>query len=330
MPVNKLYCGRCNNEVGRNTTGVQCEVCKTWFHAKCVDLGKASAAALSVAGASWRCSICRSPVDRRASRLFLPTPAPDAAVPTSAVTLEAVYGMIKEIRSDMRSMNSRYEEMVESMQFCSQRVSDFEVSMKRLDDRLKIINKLNDENLHLKKQVTELSGRVADLEQYSRRSNLEVQGVPEKDGEDLVAVVGSLSEFLGVPVSSVDVDAVHRVPHGPDAAGTVTRRLTSPKSIVIRFCSRLKRDNFLAAAKLKRRSAPAGSPPGLAIRGVSDRCFINEHLTPANKVLFGRARRVAKEKNYKYVWTRNCQIFVRKSDDARPLPIRCEADVDRM
>nr|XP_022911404.1 uncharacterized protein LOC111422435 [Onthophagus taurus] len=225
--------------------------------------------------------------------------------------------MIGEMRTEMQRMTSRLHELVESVQFCSQRVTDFEATVKRFQDQLKIIDKLNAENMSLRKQVDDLSGRVGDLEQYSRRNNLELQGVPEKDNEDLLMVLKTMGDFIGVPVSSTDVDAAHRVPHGPGNQNQ--NRGTNPKGIVVRFCSRLTRDNFLAAAKLKKRSGPPGSPPGLSIDGVSECCFINEHLTPANKFLLSNVRKAAREKGYKFVWTRDCRVYVRKNETARPI-----------
>nr|XP_022908626.1 uncharacterized protein LOC111419968 [Onthophagus taurus] len=307
-------CGGCGQKVGRNAGGMQCESCSVWFHSKCTDIPKGSVAALSIPGASWRCKVCRSPESRRRSSLFCPPPAAPPVPSLPAATLESVLDAVREIRSDLKTLNSRYADLVESVQFCSNKVSEFEGVIGRLHNQFKLVEKITAENVTLKREVVDLTSRVSELEQYSRRSNLEIQGIPQKNNEDLVKVLSSIGESLDVSISPSEVDAIHRVPQGPGRASN-----SDPKAIVL-----------LAAAKLRRRSAPKDSGPGLSIDGISDKLFINEHLTQANKILFGRTKKMAREKKYKYVWIRDCKIFVRKGDDSRPILIRSTGDIDKL
>lgn len=52
--------------------------------------------------------------------------------------------------------------------------------------------------------------------------------------------------------------------------------------------------------------------------------YLNEHLTLAAKILFRKARVAAKEKGFKFTWTKNGKNFMRKSEDAKPLQISDE------
>ncbi|CAH1977268.1 unnamed protein product [Acanthoscelides obtectus] len=54
---------------------------------------------------------------------------------------------------------------------------------------------------------------------------------------------------------------------------------------------------------------------------VSVTVYVNEHLSLANKILFKEARTVAKNKKYKFVWTKGGQIFVRKDDTSKTIHI---------
>ena len=60
----------------------------------------------------------------------------------------------------------------------------------------------------------------------------------------------------------------------------------------------------------------------MKIEGLSDNLYINEHLTLSNKILYKEVRAAAKAKNYKFFWTKNGSIFVRKSDTSRVLLIK--------
>lgn len=311
-------CSLCRQVVGRNTPSLLCSECSAWFHPKCVDIDKASAAALSMPGASWLCPNCRPKTPPRRSSTSQPQPGG-----SPPITLESVYSIIQGMRSELRGLTSKYDELVKSVNFCSDRISDFELKMVELTNKTKLIDKLHADNCQLRDSVAELSLRVSDAEQHTRRNNIEIQGIPEKDIENVLSILRKIGDHIGAPVTVTDIDALHRVPHADKAN-------SRPKAIIVKFCSRLKRDNFLAATIKMKRSAPAGSTPGLTIEGVSDRLFVNDHLTPANKKLFAATRAAAREKGYRFTWTRDCKIFVRKSDASRVIVIRCADDILRL
>ena len=52
--------------------------------------------------------------------------------------------------------------------------------------------------------------------------------------------------------------------------------------------------------------------------------YINEHLTTRNKHLFNLAKDKKRSKNYKFLWTRNGKIFIRKDERSDPITIDCE------
>lgn len=310
-------CGRCSRVVGRRT-GLQCETCRRWFHTKCAESDEALRDSPSKTSEDWICRDCRSAArDINPRKSVGPTQAVSLG---SGITLESVYDMVRDMRSEMRSKNG---ELLDSVDFCSGRISDFERVLKELNEKIKVIDKLTAENASLRDRVADLSSRVDDLEQYSRRNNLEIQGVPQRDNENLLDVLDAVAAHVGCDISRADVDAIHRVPH-------FDRSNSTPKSIVVRFCRRLGRDSLLAACSRKRKSMPSGSSPGLRIDGVSDRCFVNEHLTSSNKLLLSRAKSTGKGKGYRFIWTRDCKIFVRKSEGSHVLQIRSDKDLARM
>ena len=236
------------------------------------------------------------------------------------VTLDSLYGMLLDIRADIRAVKQNYSELQASVNFCSEKISDFELTVKVLTDKCKAIDGVAAENASLRRDFDALRDRVDELEQYSRRSNVEIQGVPEVAGENVSSLVDKIAAFLEVGVVTSDVDVVHRVPR--------FGKNQDPKPIIVKFCRRSKRDGFLAAAIAKKKSLPAGSPSGFQIPGVSDRCFINDHLTAANKNLFAKTRNRARAAGYKYIWTRDCKIFVRKDDTSRAVRILSESHLN--
>ena len=59
-----------------------------------------------------------------------------------------------------------------------------------------------------------------------------------------------------------------------------------------------------------------------------NKLYVNENLTQRRKRLFWLAKQKAKELDYKFIWTSNCQIFIREDEKAASLPIRTQYDLD--
>ena len=58
-----------------------------------------------------------------------------------------------------------------------------------------------------------------------------------------------------------------------------------------------------------------------------EKVFINENLSPHSKSLFFQANKLKKEKNWSYIWTNNCTIYMRKIDNSPAIKIQDEADL---
>ncbi len=87
--------------------------------------------------------------------------------------------------------------------------------------------------------------RLTDLERYSRRWNLRLQGVPEKEREDVRAETIRICEatFAERGHSLADkIDTVHRI-------GRRLQNSSRPRPIIIQFSSRVARDGSWKAAR---------------------------------------------------------------------------------
>ena len=56
--------------------------------------------------------------------------------------------------------------------------------------------------------------------------------------------------------------------------------------------------------------------------------FINENLTYLKKKLFWKSKQKAKEAGFKFFWTMNGNVYVRKLNDDKPILIKNEQDLD--
>lgn len=56
--------------------------------------------------------------------------------------------------------------------------------------------------------------------------------------------------------------------------------------------------------------------------------YINEHLTLENLQIFLEAKKKGKENNSKFIWTKDCKIFMRKSEKSKTKIIKNKKDIE--
>ena len=66
----------------------------------------------------------------------------------------------------------------------------------------------------LEEKIHEINSKHDDLEQYTRKYNLEIDGIPEVYDEDLEDVVIKLARSIDAGVRPEDIDIVHRFKKG--------------------------------------------------------------------------------------------------------------------
>lgn len=319
-------CTKCNKSISSRSPGLQCSGgCDKFFHASCVGIPKSDLAHYKTDGVFWKCRDCRESAN--CSIIVDSDPAPPSCSSASSVT--ELHQVLKSIQTDIRDMNKKYDELLKSITFYGGKIDDFETTLKGLGDKMKRLESVAAENVKLKSVVSDLTSRVEHLEQYSRLNNLILSGIPEKKDEDLKSVVSQIGVAINCPVTENNIDAIHRLPsRNPLGENGVDGNKRS-RGIVIKFLSRNLRDQFLSAAKMYRKHNNIESP-GININDLTEKLFINEHLTPLNATLFRNAKEKCREKGYKYCWLRNCVIHVRREDRARVMVIKSDADLKKL
>lgn len=312
MPVCKI----CVQHITKKSPGIECTgFCQSSYHLKCVNLSTEQFQLFkSTSGFAWKCSVCRLNEDsshRQSSGVTSFTSSQDGAA--NVLTHDKngeVFNSIKLMRVDIQSLNQKQDDLLKSVSFCSDKISDFEKSLGEIGGLIRSIEVLKSENENLKKEVTQLKTKINDLEQHSKRRNIEIQGVPEAKNENVEHIVNKIIAHMGEEPAG-KIESIHRV----QAFNSNNKH---PRNIVVELNSLNFKNRIVALSKLQRKKGN----PGIAIEGIGEQIFINEHLSTQNKLLFRDTRSWAKTNHYKYVWIKNGCIFVRKDDTARILRIR--------
>lgn len=158
-----------------------------------------------------------------------------------------------------KTISKQFEQFVASSEFKNMLVQLHTTLDKEIQEKVE----------PLKKQIKDLSdelGKVKihanDNEQYSRRCNVRIHGIPEKKDENCYEVVTEFcKQDLGCEFGVHEIDRTHRVGKPKD---------DSPRVLIVKFCS------YQSKAKvMKSRRNLKGSS-----------MYVNEDLTAFNKDLF--------------------------------------------
>lgn len=165
--------------------------------------------------------------------------------------------------------------------------------------------------------LSKLQNRINTVEKLSRDLNIEIHEIPESKNEDLVALFKSLCECLQVVVSEGDIKACRRV-------AKMNANSKRPRNILVTLSSQRLRDAILSATTRfnKAQANDRLCLSHISIGGGSSRVYLSEHLSPEAKELHSLARKFSKEKNFKFVWVRFGQIYIRKDEKSPAILIK--------
>lgn len=279
---------------------------------------------------TWRCANCKL------------TPIPSKSVPPSEsdshtkilspVTSLSNQEILLEIRAlaeklapldalilDVKFLAESFKELKTSLSESNQQIKELSVKFKTIDERLTSLEITKSSVIDLQLRVEKIESDLNDKDQWSRMNNVEVKGVPESQTENLTDMIITIGKKISYPVDKSQINYVARIP---------TRDPDRTKPIIVNFNSRYVKEDFIAAAR-----KTAGKKPLTCVQvGLTGntKVYINDHLTPKNKILLSKAKTAAKERDFQYVWVKHCKIMARKSATTPPFLIKTESDLSKI
>ena len=211
--------------------------------------------------------------------------------------------------TDNQEINDKINGMVASIEYLRTQSTNNTAAIQNLNNDNII---LKTQNGFLQNQVNDFQRPINNIEQYLRVDNVEVVGLPEPaedltDEDSLVDVFNQLDHGFTEPISSYDINISLVIP---------SRRRDGKRVVICKFMSRKSKIAVLEAKKYKK-----------DLKYNNNLIFINEHLSPNNRKLFALASEKKHSLDYKYLWTKNGTIFMRKNDTAQAIIINDEEDI---
>eukprot|EP00794_Sanderia_malayensis_P001027 gene1027-350_t len=227
----------------------------------------------------------------------------------------------KAFASQYSKINKRLQDIEKAQQFQSDQYESFK---EQIGGILRVNTELKNENEHLLKRIRDLekkdqqrSKAIDDLEQYGRRSMVEVSGIPRLQNENCEALMIEIGKKIGIEIKHDDIEVSHRNSRKEDAV--VITKFTSKK-----ICD-------LFSKKEVKNQVKKLKAIDLGFTESSDqRLFINESLTQRNKNLLHLTKIKKRELEFKFVWTRNGNIFIRKNESSPVKKINFISDLDSL
>ncbi|XP_050508127.1 uncharacterized protein LOC126885578 [Diabrotica virgifera virgifera] len=200
-----------------------------------------------------------------------------------------------------------FQKMEESMEFLS---SKFDTLTVENQNALRELRDMKRENIQLKTKVSQLEKRICELEIKEFSCNLEIHGTQIKNEDPKEVLMEIANDLLSCNFNSQDVSDCFKqeTKNGAIIVAKMRSRDIKTKFIKARK-NRKMESNMLSCNKNKENTS---------------KIYINEQLTFTNRNLFNIAYKLKKERKYKYCWTKNGRVYVKKSDDSEPIYIHNE------
>lgn len=348
-----MNCNACVNVVLK-TDKVECQICHMIYHYSCLGIGRSDYSKMIKQNQTLinKCPSCKS---REPKSNNILTPVRDNnlhPITSKQLTLEDKELVCSNnsssmldnnninliIKKEMKEMKDAIDDklttlITEFKKDVSEKFNNLVSTTDRLCteiDGLKVklseFDAMSKKIIELESKLNQYQIRVASLEsdfnnhqQWLRRDNIEVQGVPELKNEKPTDIIIRIATHAGVEMKFDDIVSANRVQPLKPISGR-------HKNIVVK----LKNPALKSRLTVALRKCRGVTSADIGIPGKASRIFVNEHLTAHNKKLLKLCKEKCSSMGYKYTWVKNSSIYVRKSDGTPFFQISTELDLDKI
>lgn len=220
---------------------------------------------------------------------------------------------VAEIKSDIQQVHKTNSEIEKTLEFICKNHEELKNKVDSLEKNQE------DRNKHIEK----LEDRIEELERNARSTYLEIRGIPEKSNEtknDLLSIMDNVHNTLKLEVERGFIRNIYRARGKPNAERPIVMDVTTP----------LKKYQLLQAVKKYNQNHINDrlntTAVGLGTRKIP--IYFSDFLTPKAKRLYFLARDVSKTHNYRFCWSINGKVFMRKSEGCTAINITSEQQLE--
>uniref|UniRef100_A0A2A4K238 FP protein C-terminal domain-containing protein n=1 Tax=Heliothis virescens TaxID=7102 RepID=A0A2A4K238_HELVI len=316
METNK--CGACDETMSE---GAHCTVCNQTLHFHCAGITEAGHRKLGDRKLTWRCSKCKlSSITQASNSPRSPRPESESAILSEIRALSAKLAPLEGLKDEILAMKSEFADLKSSLsKEFNDTVKEFSVKINDMEHRILQMEKMQDQVIQLQSRLDKLDEESENKDQWSRMNNVEIKGLPLAKNENLFDILSKIGTKINYNILKTQINFITRVP---------SQQKDHEKPIIVSFCNRYIKEDFVAAARLESKTSPL-STAQIGMPG-NHKIYVNDHLTLKNKILLSKTKKVAAEANFQYVWVKHAKIHARKSDTSPVLFIKSEKDLAKI
>ncbi|KAJ8733221.1 hypothetical protein PYW08_001519 [Mythimna loreyi] len=231
--------------------------------------------------------------------------------------LDKLEGHIKEIKNHYTEIKATNTDLERAMTVVSDQLQSLENK----------ITGLENQRGSMAIQLAKLENRLEVLDHNLIKTSIELRNVPKRQNETKIMLydtISHLSRHLGLDTESSSIRDVTRLP---------SKKENVTSSLTVEFCNTLVKTKFLAAVKDYNKLNPTDKIKSthLNLKSLPETpIYITELLTANTKRLFYLSRNHAKTHQYKYCWTSNGKVMLKKNPDSQTIVVRSEEQLKQL
>lgn len=170
-------------------------------------------------------------------------------------------------------------------------------------------------------ELEKVKGELNNLRQRKLERNLIIKGLPERKDESTTDLENIVQESFHI----LNVVSVTRLTEAKRIGRIIDGK---PRLVLITLSSLEVKQEVLRAKKKMEMTAEQIIVGGTALGRADAVIYIDEHLTSQTAFLLKSARELKAQYGLQYVWVKNGNVYIKKSDKTRALLLRNVLDVE--
>ena len=217
---------------------------------------------------------------------------------------------------------NRVVELEKSVKFISGGFDKLEKENKAMKSQIEVLKSDNVKLLEIASKVKEggeLSQKVNQMDNFLRRSNAEIQGIPVSENENLESLVMNTLKIVDPRIHRKDVVSFRRMK--PTGKAEDKKKVFNP--ILVKFRS------FEQKVKIMKEKKKLANANLNSICKNIEKIYINENLSQFSRDLLYHTRRFQKANGWKFSWSSGGVVLMREKETSKAVVVHCVEELKK-